>query len=79
MERQSTTRPPFFDGSNYIYWKTRMRISLTSCVFDLWQVALDGHMDPKANIGSWDDKTKKAHYEWQSYECIFVPCVRLNI
>lgn len=38
-----------------------MRIFLTFCVFDLWLVVLDGHMDPKDNIGSWDDKTKKAH------------------
>jgi hypothetical protein len=29
-EGQCTTRPPFFDGSNYTYWKNRMKIFLTS-------------------------------------------------
>ena len=27
-EGQSTIRPPFFDGNDYPYWKTRVRIYL---------------------------------------------------
>jgi len=28
FEGQSTTSPPYFDGTNYNYWKTRMQIYL---------------------------------------------------
>lgn len=37
-----------------------MRIFLTSCDIDLWQVVLDGHMDPTSERHAWDDKAKKA-------------------
>lgn len=38
-----------------------MRIFLTSCDIDLWQVVLDGHMDPTSERHAWDDKANKAH------------------
>lgn len=38
-----------------------MRIFLTFCDFDLWQVILDGHMDPTSERYTWDVKERKAH------------------
>ena len=35
-EGQSTSRPPYFDGINYTYWKARMKIYLQSVDYELW-------------------------------------------
>lgn len=52
LEGHSTTTPLIFDGSNYAYWKRRMRTFLISCNFDLWEVSLYGvQMDPKTLLG----------------------------
>lgn len=61
LQEKSTIRLTYFDGSNYTYWKTKMRIFLTSCDFDLWQVILDGHLDLTSERHTWDEKAKKAH------------------
>ena len=37
-EGHSTQRPPLFDGSNYNYWKCRMRIYLQSIGYELWNI-----------------------------------------
>ena len=41
-EGQSTTRPPFFNGNNYSYWKTRMKIYLEALDYEIWEVVCDG-------------------------------------
>ncbi|KAH9685562.1 Integrase catalytic domain-containing protein [Citrus sinensis] len=41
-EGQSTTRPSFFDGNDYAYWKTRMRIYLQALDYEIWEVICDG-------------------------------------
>lgn len=38
-----------------------MRIFLTSSDFDLWQVILDGLMDPTSERHIWDEKAKNAY------------------
>ena len=35
-EGQSTSGPPYFDGTNYTYWKARMKIYLQSIDYELW-------------------------------------------
>ncbi|VFQ73955.1 unnamed protein product [Cuscuta campestris] len=67
-EGQSTTRPPFFDGTKYAYWKERMRIFIQSNDFDSWMVIKHGNTTP-ANIvdgirvpkleSEYDDQDKK--------------------
>ncbi|KAK9180667.1 hypothetical protein WN944_023800 [Citrus x changshan-huyou] len=37
-EGQSTIRPPFFDGNDYPYWKTMMRIYLQALDYEIWEV-----------------------------------------
>ena len=42
-------KPPFFDGNNYYYWKTRMSAHLKAMSRKLWRVVNDGYviLDPK--------------------------------
>ena len=35
-------KPPFFDGNNYDYWKTRMSVHLNAMSRKLWRVVNDG-------------------------------------
>ena len=41
-EGPSTSRLPFFDGSNYAYWKMRMQVFLFSLDYQLWKMVRDG-------------------------------------
>ena len=38
LEGQSTTRPPFFTGNNFAYWKARMRIYLRCIDLDILDI-----------------------------------------
>ena len=37
-------KPPFFDGNNYDYWKTRMSAHLKAMSRKLWRVVNDGYV-----------------------------------
>ncbi|VFQ97986.1 unnamed protein product [Cuscuta campestris] len=50
-EGQSTSRPPLFDGTNYTYWKERMRIYIRSTNFQLWLVIKNGEETPMMKVG----------------------------
>ncbi|VFQ66904.1 unnamed protein product [Cuscuta campestris] len=50
-EGQSTSRPPLFDGTNYSYWKERMRIYIRSTNFQLWLVIKNGEETPMKKVG----------------------------
>ncbi|VFQ86089.1 unnamed protein product, partial [Cuscuta campestris] len=50
-EGQSTSRPPLFDGTNYTYWKERMRIYIRSTNFQLWLVIKNGEVTPMKKVG----------------------------
>ena len=36
-EGQSTNRPPLFHGTNYTYWKVRMKIYIQANDYDAWK------------------------------------------
>ena len=68
VEGQSTNRPPLFNGSNYTYWKARMRIFIQALDYDLWSVIINGPHTPTVIINGiptpklekdWDDSDKK--------------------
>ncbi|GAV69685.1 DUF4219 domain-containing protein [Cephalotus follicularis] len=46
----SITRPPFFDGINYSFWKTRMTIFLQSLDYQLWHIIINGPRIPMRTI-----------------------------
>ncbi|KAH9673511.1 Integrase catalytic domain-containing protein [Citrus sinensis] len=66
-EGQSTTRPLFFDGNDYAYWKTRMRIYLQALDYEIWEVVCDGPFMPmfKDEIG---DDIPKPSSQWSELE-----------
>ncbi|KAH9769110.1 hypothetical protein KPL71_011871 [Citrus sinensis] len=66
-EGQSTTRRPFFDGNDYAYWKTRMRIYLQALDYEIWEVVCDGPFMPmfKDEVG---DDIPKPSSQWSELE-----------
>ncbi|VFQ66185.1 unnamed protein product [Cuscuta campestris] len=50
-EGQSTSRPSLFDGTNYTYWKERMKIYIRSTNFQLWLVIKNGEETPMKKVG----------------------------
>ncbi|KAH9697228.1 hypothetical protein KPL71_023524 [Citrus sinensis] len=66
-EGQSTTRPPFFDGNDYAYWKTRMRIYLQALDYEIWEVVCDGPFLPLTKNEFGEDIPKPSR-EWNELE-----------
>ncbi|GMI67464.1 hypothetical protein HRI_000415700 [Hibiscus trionum] len=50
-ESQSTTKPPFFNGNNYPYWKNRMRLFIKSTDYMVWDVVEEGPFIPMKREG----------------------------
>ena len=44
-EGHSITRPPFFNGTNYPYWKSRMEVFLRANDYEIWKVVKFGPYD----------------------------------
>ncbi|GMI95653.1 hypothetical protein HRI_003234600 [Hibiscus trionum] len=43
---QSITKPPFFNGDNYHYWKNRIPLFINSNGYTTWDVVEDGPIIP---------------------------------
>ena len=55
MDRsQSLNAPPYFDGSNYAFWKVRMRAFLCSIDESVWDAVDIGWTRLKAAKSKWD-------------------------
>jgi hypothetical protein len=54
-EGTSVTRPPLFDGTNFAFWKVRMRSYLMALGDDVWDVIETGSIKPDV-LASKDDK-----------------------
>ena len=55
MDRsQSLNAPPYFDGSNYAFWKVRMRAFLCSMDETIWDVVNIGRTRSEAAKSMWD-------------------------
>ena len=60
MDReQSLLIPPLFDGTNYTYWKVRMKVLLQALGEQVWQAVEVGWIKPKEAPVDWDDETIK--------------------
>ena len=57
---QSLNAPPFFDESNYAFWKVRMRAFLCSIDDSVWDAVEDGWTRPEAAKSTWDKATLPA-------------------
>ena len=55
MDRsQSLNAPPYFDGSNYAFWKVQMRAFLCSIDEAVWDAVERGWTRPEAAKSTWD-------------------------
>ena len=59
QEGFSVFRPPLFNGLDYTYWKTRMRVFLISLNLDLWNIVENGFQLPSKPMYEWSDLEKK--------------------
>ncbi|KAH9801446.1 hypothetical protein KPL71_001040 [Citrus sinensis] len=66
-EGQSTTRPPYFDGNDYPYWKTRMRIYLQALDYEIWEIVNDGPFMPSTKNEVGEDIPKPSR-DWNDFE-----------
>ncbi|CAN0906319.1 hypothetical protein LINGRAHAP2_LOCUS24178, partial [Linum grandiflorum] len=53
------TRAPWFDGSNYGFWKYRMMVHLEGIDFDLWDIVNNKFLEIKAKRSDWSASEKK--------------------
>ena len=58
QEGQSTARPPLFNGSNYAYWSTRMRIFMEANGLEIWSATQDKYEAPTTAMNTWTDAQK---------------------
>jgi CO dehydrogenase nickel-insertion accessory protein CooC1 len=54
-EGTSATKPPLFDGTNFAFWKVRMRTYLMALGANVWDVVETGYTKPIV-LASKDDK-----------------------
>ena len=58
MDRsQSLNAPPYFDGSNYAFWKVHMRAFLCSIDASVWDAVDIGWTGPEVAKSEWDKVT----------------------
>ena len=64
--------PSLFDGTNYAYWKVRMRAFLQSLDEKVWQAVEIGWTKPKEAPTNWDDaKIKAANFNSRALNALF--------
>ena len=56
-QSQSLNAHPYFDGSNYAFWKVRMRTFLCSIDESVWDAVDIGWTRPEAAKSTWDKAT----------------------
>ena len=73
MDRgQSLIIPPLFDGTNYAYWKVRMRVFLQSINEKVWQVVEIVWTKPKEASTDWEEaKIKAAKFNNRALNALF--------
>ena len=73
MDRgQSLIIPPLFNGTNYAYWKVRMRTFLQSLDEKVWQVVEIGWTKPKEAPADWNGaKIKAANFNSRALNALF--------
>ena len=74
MDRgQSLIIPPLFDGTNYAYWKVRMRAFLQSQDEKVWQAVEIGQTKLKEDPPNWDDaKIKATNFNSRALNALFI-------
>jgi hypothetical protein len=55
-----STRPPLFNGTNFSFWKIRMKTYLMSLGMEVWKIVVDGYKIPTTL--PTDEVGKKNYY-----------------
>ena len=64
--------PHLFDGTNYAYWKVRMRAFLQSLDEKVWQAVEIGWTKPKETPADWDEaKIKAINFNSRALNALF--------
>ena len=73
MDRgQSLIIPPLFDGTNYTYWKVRMRAFLQSLDAKVWRAVEIGWTKPIEALVDWDDaKIEATNFNSRALNALF--------
>ena len=73
MDRgQSLIIPPLFDGTDYAYWKVRIRAFLQSLDENVWQAVEIGWTKPTEAPVDWDDaKIKATNFNNRALNALF--------
>ena len=77
MDRShSLNAPPYFNGSNYAFWKVRMMAFLCSIDESIWDVVDVGWTRPEATKSTWDKATLAvANANSKALNAIFLWCI----
>jgi hypothetical protein len=66
-EGHSVSRPPYFDGTDYGYWKNRMQVFLRAQDYDLWKIVSKGPVELPEEEETWTrEQIKKATMTWSA-------------
>ena len=57
-------RPPLFNGENYAYWKTMIRLSMQTNDYEAWRLIVNGPAIPTKKIE--DKEIIKEEKEWDA-------------
>ena len=69
---QSLLIPPLFDGTNYAYWKVRMKTFMQALDEKVWQAVEVGWVKPKeASVDQDEAKIKAANFNSRALNAIF--------
>ena len=69
---QSLIIPPLFDGTNYAYWKVRMKAFLQPLDKRVWRALEICWTKPKEALADWDDaKIKAANFNSRALNALF--------
>ncbi|KAL8507061.1 hypothetical protein ACS0TY_017808 [Phlomoides rotata] len=63
-----TLKPPVLDGTNYAYWKPKMRMYIKSIEEHAWRSILTGWEPPKTSTDEDNEVTLKRELDWTSDE-----------
>ena len=62
QEGHSIVRPLLFNGEDYAYWKTRMRLFVQANDYQVWRIIMNGPLIPTKKID--DSEVPKEEWEW---------------
>lgn len=66
-EGHSINRPPYFDGTNFTYWKNRMQVFLRAQDHEIWKVVNTGPHVLSEDESKWtEDEVKKAKLNYSA-------------